>query len=559
MIVRSLEPTNLAAQPAPGHSGKPFAVVSAMKPQLHGRIRRNVSTLLDLGMEVVVVTIRSRKEFFVGLEHPDLSAHFVDAPTTYSRYAAWLSRGDRRRAAIRALRLDRVRRDHLRSALKKRRHPRTMLRRLWHQPRFTAGGKSSITPFPQWFIPVMVVLAGLVAVAALPLIAIALVVRRLAPGVVRSVSVDGLRRAARRSARLVRLHVWGPLARAVSWPRRAATEAIRRVLLTTNRTQRFHVFWRESERLIRGYAPDLVVSSDLPGLVGASRAARHLGIQQLHDCHELYLESTSFTWYERLILAPIERKHMRRAARVVAVNVSIADEYGERYGVRPTVVRNCAHRPEVHEVRDLRPLAGLEPDADVVLYQGGFSIGRGLDVCVAAMVEAPASAHLVLLGYGPLAAELLELARTHGVADRVHVLGAVPPSELLAYTASATVGLIPYQPVSKNNFYSLPNKIFEYTSVGVPVVASDLPELRRIAVDAGCGVVYDPYDPQSLAKALRTVLESDHLVGLRAAAERFGEENSWEVERQVLVTAFTEICPALSAPGRAIDTVESAG
>src|SRR5699024_8461049 len=53
------------------------AVVVAMKPQIAGRIRRNIITLLDLGFEVTVVNSTPRADFFQGLEHPRLSADFV--------------------------------------------------------------------------------------------------------------------------------------------------------------------------------------------------------------------------------------------------------------------------------------------------------------------------------------------------------------------------------------------------------------------------------------------------------------------------------------------------
>jgi glycosyltransferase involved in cell wall biosynthesis len=245
----------------------------------------------------------------------------------------------------------------------------------------------------------------------------------------------------------------------------------------------------------------------------------------------------------------MERRWLRRADSVVAVNESIALEYGRRYGRVPVVVRNCASRLEEDlPVRDLRLLAGLPETAQVVLYQGGFSAGRGLEVCVAAAADLPADTHLVLLGFGPLRETLVELAGTLGVTDRVHVLDAVPPEELAACTVSATVGLMPYQPVSRNNQLALPNKVFEYTAVGVPIVTSDLPELRRIAVDAGCGEVYDPFDATSLATALRRVLDPTEHERYRSAARAFGRTNVWENEREILVAELLRISPRLGHP-----------
>ena len=48
------------------------------------------------------------------------------------------------------------------------------------------------------------------------------------------------------------------------------------------------------------------------------------------------------------------------------------------------------------------------------------------------------------------------------ITNRVKFLPAVPQKDLLEHTSSAEVGIIPYKPVSLNNYYTMPNKLFEY-------------------------------------------------------------------------------------------------
>lgn len=192
---------------------------------------------------------------------------------------------------------------------------------------------------------------------------------------------------------------------------------------------------------------------------------------------------------------------------------------------------------------DLRPLAGLDAGARVVLYQGGYAPGRGLEVLIQAAPSLPDGAHLVLLGDGRYRAELEQLVEAYDIGDRVHFVEAVPPAELLSVTASATVGVVPYQPVSMNNRLALPNKIFEYVAAGLPVVASDVPEMRRIVQESGAGALYDPYSPASLSEAMNRVLDESHYEAFRTQATAYGETNCWENEQRVLIEAYRRIKP----------------
>lgn len=569
-----------------------------MKPQLRGRIRRNIVTLLELGADVTVLTVGGNHDFFVGLDHPRLRAEFLPARSVYVRFAEHAARRSRERAARRAagaapratgtrpledLRdgplylvggalflAQRLGRTAARLAVGGRAAaadwllPSRVWRRLpararqvgWAAARWWVRARRRVRLL--WLRRLRPRLLTLLVGIGRPGSRLSAAISRLGGPGMDNVGRDrssatGWQRSFRRRRLLFRRAFVRRLrnTRKILINRRQAIRrsAIRRgkdILRPWHRTTRFLAFWRESADRIAELAPDMVVSSDLPGLVGAGRAARRFRLPHLHDCHELYLESLSFRSSERRILAPIERRYLRRANSVVAVNASIATEYGRRYGRTPAVVRNCAARlSEDPQPRDLRTVAGLPSGSRIALYQGGFSAGRGLEVCVAAVAMLPADVHLVLLGYGPLRGDLMVWAHQCGVVDRVHVLDAVPPEELLSYTVSATAGLLPYQPVSRNNLLTLPNKIFEYTAVGVPIVVSDLPELRRIAVDGGCGRVYDPFDASSLASALSDVLGPSN-PSYRDAARAYGRANAWENEREILVGEILRISPELT-------------
>ena len=480
-----------------------------MKPRLRGRIRRTVETLLLMGFTVVFLTHTDPEPIRGDLSHPRFEVRQI-------RVRSWLERAQIAMSARSVRRLERHRARVLR---RHRRRVRAWIRSDFDRPPAAAEPRRSL-----WFR-----------------------VRRLHRRQ-RLFVVRTFRRAMRRVQRR-RNAAWRRTIRSTRW-----------ALRPLHRFSRFLAYWEASATLIAAERPDLVVSSDLPGLVGASRGARRIGSPHAHDCHELYLESTALSRLDKFLFRPFERTYMRRADVVFSVNHSIAAEYRRRYGLkRMRVVRNCAQRPDWVEPVELWRVAHLPPTATIMLYQGGFAPGRGLEVLIDGVSELPTDVALVLLGFGAMEDELWQLAADRGIGDRFRILPAVPPEQLLSYTAGADVGLIPYQPVSRNNYYSLPNKVFEYTAVGVPIITSDLPELRKVAVSSGCGVVYDPYDPASFTAAAANLLQPSVYPQARAAALQYGAENHWGLERRRFETAINRLVPAGLVAPRSVDPLAVVG
>jgi glycosyltransferase involved in cell wall biosynthesis len=214
------------------------------------------------------------------------------------------------------------------------------------------------------------------------------------------------------------------------------------------------------------------------------------------------------------------------------------------------IVRNCPPRwtPSIEPAARLREATGVPVSQPLILYHGGFSRNRGIaELAEALLVPGLESAHLALMGYGPARQGLEVLARDPRFRGRLHVLDAVPPGELPEWVAGADADVIPYQRLNLNYWLCTPNKLWESLSVGVPVVVSDFPVMRRVVLDdpAGpLGRVCDPARPESIATAIRSIVElsADERASLRAGCLRAAHERwNWEVEGARLVDLYREI------------------
>jgi glycosyltransferase involved in cell wall biosynthesis len=289
------------------------------------------------------------------------------------------------------------------------------------------------------------------------------------------------------------------------------------------------------------YAPRVFVANDLPMLPVASQLAQRCGAKLVYDSHELYSEQ-EFSDREKKRWTEIETKYIGACDVVITVNQSIADELEHRYGLSDVQVIYNAERsrntPAVS--RRFHEAFGLPVDKRIVLLQGGLSAGRNLEVLVDAMryVKDP-SVVLVVLGDGLLLRSLQKMAHQEGLAERVFFHAAVPQNELLALTAAADAGMIPYQATCLNNHYCTPNKLFEFIAAGLPILATDLPEIRRLVEGQQIGLVGDTGSPRKLAALIDDFFSDEQrLAAWKAQVAIVRQVICWEQEDKKLVEIY---------------------
>jgi len=176
-----------------------------------------------------------------------------------------------------------------------------------------------------------------------------------------------------------------------------------------------------------------------------------------------------------------------------------------------------------------------------ISYIGGMSAQRGLRELVQAMALTRSAVRLNLGGsFQPKEFEG-ELGRLGGW-DKVSPLGFLSRPEVKAVLARSMAGLVTLHPVP-TFLASLPIKMFEYMSAGLPVIASDFPLWREIIEGNDCGLCVDPLDPQAIADAI------DHLVEHPEVARRMGENGrkavveryNWAVEEKKLIALYERL------------------
>lgn len=287
----------------------------------------------------------------------------------------------------------------------------------------------------------------------------------------------------------------------------------------------------------RQHVASIVVAHDLPMLAVGRTLANEFSARLIYDSHELYSEQ-EFSGGQQASWEKVERRHIHACDRVITVNPSIARELKNRYGLAEVAVVYNAERISPIGPRSwyLHEYFGIPREHRILLFQGGFSAGRNLLELVEAMVLLrDSNIHLVLLGDGQLSNALGRLIKCKKLQSRVHIHPAVPQALLLGLTAAADAGVIPYQAICLNNYYCTPNKLFEFIAAGLPILASDLPELRRLVKDNQIGEVGDLSTPMAIAQMVEAFFADElRLSHWRERLVVVRQELSWQKEGEYL-------------------------
>src|SRR3989442_8601076 len=199
--------------------------------------------------------------------------------------------------------------------------------------------------------------------------------------------------------------------------------------------------------------------------------------------------------------------------------------------------------------------SAVEPPADVralrrpvIGYVGGLHQWVDQDLLAAVAAGMPDATFVFV---GPEQTDVAKLRR----CPNVRLLGTRPHDELPRYVKAFDVGIVPYR-LTEYTANVYPAKVNEYLAVGIPVVATELPEIRRFNAMHG-DVVDVANDPQAFSRAIRSALQdSSPPEGERRIA--VAHENSWTARVAGMSRLIDEALERrAAAPPRRDEAIES--
>jgi glycosyltransferase involved in cell wall biosynthesis len=324
-------------------------------------------------------------------------------------------------------------------------------------------------------------------------------------------------------------------------PRRYYT---RRMFLIFEKGPMFYAFFQIRLFLfLLLHKADVLVANDLDTLLPNYLVSVLKRIPLVYDTHELFCEVPELQRkpLKKRIWKGLERRIFPKLSHIFTVNDSIAGIYSREYGVPVKVVRNV---PRFAFSAVDMPFASrrefeLPEDKKIILLQGaGINMDRGAEEAVLAM-EYVDGALLLIIGDGDVIPLLRKLAARPELAEKVRFVPKLPFAELKRYTQLADIGLTLDKDTNINYRYSLPNKLFDYIQAEVPVMASNLIEVRRIVEEFEIGCIVPDHNPHTIGKMLSSCLGNDTQMKIwKENTKLAGRRFCWENEENELRAVY---------------------
>lgn len=260
----------------------------------------------------------------------------------------------------------------------------------------------------------------------------------------------------------------------------------------------------------------------------------------IYDAHELYLPMKGkplgvrgyfFYFWERNIV--------KRVSTVIAAQEDRAKIMKRFYKLNrtPVVVRNVSKLPT--ELKCLSPDIEevcrnfFEKPGYTIGYAGVISLERGLENLIHAVAALSGTHKVFIVGNGVDSNLIRERARSY---QKIQILqiDALPYELLSLVLKRCDMGFVYYPTDTLNNKYCASNKIYEYASIGLPVVSNNNPTIKSMLEEWSIGVAED-----NLIEAIQKV--TNNLKFYKSKTISFSQNNSWNKEKESMIRELEKI------------------
>lgn len=260
-------------------------------------------------------------------------------------------------------------------------------------------------------------------------------------------------------------------------------------------------------------------------------------IRLIYDSHEV---ETSRAGGKARVKYILERYLIKRVDQVIMTTDTRAEYNAKLYNIdKPAVIHNYpVYREKDMSRNNLYEELQIDKSEPILLYQGGFQKGRGIEKILEATKEFHKGV-VVFIGDGPLKSTMDRLIKDYGIEDKVKIMPKVEADELLYYTQHAYLGFQVLENTCFNHYSALSNKLLEYIMMEVPVICSKLPEMEKVISVTGAGICVNVKDSNTIVNIVNEVLNNNNKYeDMKIRCQKIKSRYTWEREKNKFIGCY---------------------
>jgi glycosyltransferase involved in cell wall biosynthesis len=278
---------------------------------------------------------------------------------------------------------------------------------------------------------------------------------------------------------------------------------------------------------------DIIFAEDVYCLPVCVILGKIKGAKVIYDCRELFgfLAGLKERKFIQKFWQVVEKIFIKKSNLVLTTGEMDSEFIRKNYHVKnELVVRNLPVYKKSDSQFDYYSNLRLEKSKKVLLYQGVVLHGRGLKM-IFDFLQTTDDFVLVVIGGGEKLTYYKNLSQQLNISNKVFFIGKIPQDKLINYTAGAFVGLTLIENISLSYYYALPNKLFEYVMAEIPVIATDLPQMKKIIDEYKVGFTIEENNIGQLRETLYKLKDDEKLYNqLKANCRNASEHLNWRKE-----------------------------
>ncbi len=287
----------------------------------------------------------------------------------------------------------------------------------------------------------------------------------------------------------------------------------------------------------------------LPLIYLLHRKNKHIGL--IYDMHENYKELIySKSWIPLFLRSAIKKIYVWVEEKVIpelsGVIYSPKELKNKLLSLNSRAVR-IENYPILKRESAFPNLEEIKRGNNKVVYLGQMRRIRGIMELIEAIKVVSKTIENIRLEFIGRAVplnfewEIKTKIQQLNLESYISVRGHLPYDEALRLARDANIGIVTFLP-TPNNISCLPNKLFEYMQLCLPVIGSNFPHYAEIIGKSNCGLLVDPSDPNSIALGIIKLLSDPDLLKKMGNNGRRAVDNeyNWENESNKLLNFYYE-------------------